>query len=214
MLDVTLPLQISVGIVLAAGVVTCAGLLQLRLLNGRWGRLYFVSSSLFAAISGLMLVVVFENGVGLSTAVVVSISAGMLAIFTDLAERKSPDIAPLTIGVSGLFVAQQSLALGEAVLACAIAVMILLFARVVTSARLGKTSGLGDGDVLMAGALGFWLEPALVPIALLASVMLALATAGFTALTSQQALSRQLIPFIPGLCLGFSGVAVLGGAFR
>lgn len=209
MLDETLPLLTEVVAVLAAGLLACGGLFYLRFVEGRWARVYLALAIPLTIVIGLI-VLYFTDGVVTSIVVAVAISAGALAICTDLAMRKSPDLATLIIAFCGLLVAFQSGSLTGALLSSAVAVIILLVARAMTSARLGQSSGLGDGDVLMAGALGVWLVPTLVPIALLASVVLALTLAGFTTLTSGQAFSRQVIPFIPALCVGFGGVAVFG----
>lgn len=207
MLEETIPLLTEVVAVLAAGLLACGGLFYLRLLEGRWARVFLASAIPLTAVIGLISLH-FTDSVVTSISVAVAISAGALAICTDLAMRRSPDLVALIIALCGLLMAFQSGSLTGAFLSSAVAVIILLVARAMTSARLGQSSGLGDGDVLMAGALGVWLVPTLVPIALLASVVLALAFAGFTTLTSGQAMSRQIIPFIPALCGGFGGVAV------
>jgi leader peptidase (prepilin peptidase)/N-methyltransferase len=121
----------------------------------------------------------------------------------DLRERRIPDLANLTLLASGLVFwwlrAPQALPLQAAAAAGAFALLWIIRA---IHLRIAGRTGLGLGDVKMAGAAASWFNPLLFPLFLLIASAAALCAVFLAARRSGEPVSSYRLPFGPFLSAG------------
>ncbi len=159
---------------------------------------------------GLLALGLLESQLIVLFCLTVSITSALYAAWVDLRIKMSPDIAPALIGVSALAGALWDQMLLRAVIASGLATLILFVASRIIRPPAGRKTALGSGDIVMVATLGLWVSPQFVPYALLIAVASTLLLYGLLIYLDKQKSKPLLIPFIPGLCLGFMGLAVIG----
>lgn len=128
--------------------------------------------------------------------------AGGVAAAVDARHHLLPDAGAGVIALAGL---TSALVRGDpvpALLAGALSAGILAGAGWLTR-RSGRGKTLGEGDVLLAGACGLWLAPALVPYGLLAAVFIT----AMSGLINGAWRRGGRAAFGPGLLAGFGAAA-------
>tara|TARA_R110000744_G_scaffold1843_4_gene6812 strand:- start:4873 stop:5496 length:624 start_codon:yes stop_codon:yes gene_type:complete len=139
--------------------------------------------------------------------------AGAAAAAIDARRQLLPDVGAGLIALAGLASAISRDALISALIAGAISAVILIAAALLTR-KPGRDKTLGDGDILLAGACGFWLAPEQVPYALLCATILTAASGFATRMRTGEGLGRMA--FGPGLIAGYglaaTGFLILGSA--
>lgn len=121
----------------------------------------------------------------------------------DLRSRRIPDPLTLALALSGALAALLSegrLPLDRA--AAGLAAAALLWAVGAGFRRVRGVTGLGLGDVKMAGAAAFWISPWNLPLFLAAACLAALLAVGGAILAGRPPGRRTRIPFGPFLGLG------------
>lgn len=138
--------------------------------------------------------------------------AGAVSTITDLRMRLVPDLSSLVVALAALSSAgleggpaQIGLAVGSGA-ACGL----ILFLAGRMAPRSGK-SGIGSGDLLLAGAWGCWLPLQVAPYALIAA---STAAVGFYGLRKTIGVKEEAqIAFAPWIVGGFFGTWLVSHAF-